>query len=259
MRFRRRRKAAVVWLPNVGTKFNQDGAGAPNVNENPSETEFIVDVTAAGPTPATVSVPLVLDNPNSVAETGAPLDVIQKQGLQFNADWGYRLRRIVADYYVGAAPTNLQGTNLGGIAVHLGIIIRRVFAEDGTATAPPQQQDVNTLENNKDPWIWRRSFILSEGIPRAGDNLTSQAIEAAPQSNIGYGVAKYMNIDQKTVRRVGPEERLFLTATFFRVPYDEALAGAALDNNWRIYFHMSYRCLAQRVQAMMGNKRNATR
>lgn len=258
MRFRRRRKPAVVWLPNTGTKFNQEGAGAPNVSDNPSDTEFIVDVNNTAP-PQTISIPLVLDNPAETSDTGAPLDVIQKLGLNSQADWGYRLRRIVADYFCGAAPTNLQGTNLGGVAVHMGIIVRRVQPIDGTPAVPVEDQDVNTLQNNRDPWIWRRSFALSEGTPRAGDNLTSQAIETFPQSNIGYGSPKYSHIDQKTIRRIGPEERLFMTITFFKIPYDEALSGAPIDNNWRCYFMMSYRVLAQRVSPMMGNRRNATR
>lgn len=256
-----RRKPAVVWLPNVGTPLVHGGVTVGNVNENPSDIEFFIPVSTAGE-PQTFSAPLVLDNPREAAQTGAPLSVLQTQGLALNTDWGYRLRRIVADYVCAAAPTNDQATNPGAVSLELGLIVRRVDPTTGNALSAAQFQDVNTLENNRDPWIWRRSIVLGQGkITTNGAAIIMEAVTQFPPTNMAYGNSKYQHIDQKTARRIGPEERLFLNITAWLIPYDETIGGStnAIDNGYGVYFKMSYRALASRVNAMQGNRRNASR
>jgi len=256
-----KRRPAVVWLPNPGTRVLHEAVSPGNVNENPSDFEFFVPVSSAGE-PQTISIPLVLDNPKEVAQSGAPIATIQQTGLAFNTDWGYRLRRIVGDYVLSCAPTNDQAVNPGAVSCELGIIVRRVDPETGNAASTAFEQDVNTLENNRDPWVWRRSIVIGLGTPSANaTSVIAEAMTKFPASNIDYGNAKYMHLDQKTARRIGPEERLFMTATFWQIPYDATLSGSTIeiDNGYGVYFKMSYRVLASRVSPMMGNRRNASR
>lgn len=254
---RRRRKPVVKWLYNPGTAINQSGIVIPNADvlDNPASIELSFATTVGVPT--TISAPMVVDQPSSEAFSGGALSVFQENTLTLSNDLGYRLRRIVGDLFIGAVAENgqVQGDLcVPGVLVELGFIIRRVDS-DGQPAADGQDQDVGAIQNNSDPWIWRRNYVLGvEGAFIAPTDRPAAILANFPTNNADYGQSR-TQIDQKTARRVGPEERLFFDLTVWNLPF----ATATVWNKVPIIYCMfDYRVLAS-LSLTAGNRRNASR
>lgn len=250
MRFRRRRKPRVLWLPNVGTEYNP----SLNVNENSAAIIFSVGSLATGA--QTVEAPLVLDNPREVGETGAPLATLQKLSLSQTEDHGYRLRRIVGNIFFSAENGNSQNVCASAVLIEAGLIVRRVDAELGTSLAGAADTDVGSLQNNQDPWIWRRNWILSPANTGANSTDEQIAYRRFPGTNVEYGSAKEgCAVDQKTARVVGPEERLFLDVSIWELPMPATFTHTAQVT---VNCFFDYRVLAS-IHVNRGNRNNASR
>lgn len=258
MAFRRRRKPRVIWLPQPGTLTSSAQGLAPEPEGHWAGINFnsVVDGNAD---PVTFAAPMVIDNPSSTS-TGT-FASWQASGLQEKQEFGYRLRRIVGDLQVAfaAAPEDTQATvPLCGALVEVGIIVRRVDA-DGQPAVDGVDQDVGSIQNNSDPWVWRRNWYLSSGstvTPAAG--AASHAYwmsQFYPISNWGYGNSR-QQVDQKTARRVGPEERLFLNVTTWPMPM--ARSDITFNGKGILEVTFDYRVLAT-LAINSGNRRNASR
>lgn len=257
MRFRRgRRRQTVQWLPPVGTLLNQNAVPAPgNPLENPSPIEFVFATTHGAPT--TLSAPLITDNPVEETFNGAALTVYQNTGLNQTNRFGYKLVRIVGDIFFMVGQNAAQATVVPSVLIRAGIIVRRTD-EDGQPAVATTSQDVGSIQNEQDPWVWSRSWVLSPAgsRPTTGSDIV---ISEAPATNIDYGTKHHIAIDQKTARRVSSEERLFLTVTAWELPLNQTSAlGNTTDSNVFIYGLMPYRVLG-RVFTNAGNRRNASR
>lgn len=253
MRYRRRRRPRVQWLPVPGTQLANQAANAPlEPRENPGQIEFAVDPQVNEP--QTISAPMVVDQPTSEVFTGATLDVWRESGLNQSNEFGYRLRRIVGDYFCTAAQRNDQVTNSGAVLCAAGIMVRRV-GETGLADGNAAGQDVGSIQNNADPYVWRRTWVLQEG---AAGSQTFRNMIQFPSSVNAYGTKWHQTIDQKTMRRVGPEERLFFTFTVWGLPLDSNVLGSSPDGYPTIYFLMDYRVLGT-VFTAAGNRNNSNR
>lgn len=253
---RGRRRRRVQWLPVVGTEYDRGGGAALEPTENPGAIEAMFDLNLAGP--VTVNAPMVVDQPPQETFVGATHDVWTESALNQTQEFGYHLTRIVGDIFVVAVNNNDQATAVGGALVTAGIMVRRV-REDGLAIA-----DGTTLsiENNSDPWIWRRTWLLGGhdaggGLPPRPVSL--QFLAALPNANTDMGTKWSTGVDQKTSRRLASEERLFFSITGLTVPLNANDTGTAtIDQALRLYFLFDYRVLG-RVGPVAGNRRNASR
>lgn len=258
--FRRRRKARVLWMPNFGSQTRTDTTPTfPGTNNAGFDFQLSTNISD----PTTMSFGLIRDNPESASETGAPLNVIQKQGLNLSSDTAWRCRRIVGKLFLSAGFTtpDAQGNPpADAILLNCGIIVRRVD-DDGNPLAAGVDQDVGSLQNNRDPWIWRRDYILGHGmvtdVPNFGQtNLNVQGRQSFPRTNAEYGSVKDgPHIDQKTNRVIGQEERLFFNLTATVLPLFDADNTRAAPI---VYMCMQYRIIGQ-VFKNAGNRRNASR
>jgi len=254
----RRRKPKVVWLPTTNTF---------SVDNNASSTWSLANVAITGADAATggsggqIEVPIVMDgvasdplNPNS--------------SLADIESSGYRLRRIVGKVYVFIAQTNVIPGNFGEDiwGVSAGFMVRRVNPQTGgslaaAAAGPPFVEiDPAAIDNSMDPWIWRRSWLISNTTTdQTTLTPTSQSFYSMRDSSNGGtnygrqypgGNAEGPHVDQKTARIVGPEERLFLDVSA------TPILTQSTDTSLVVIYDL--RVLAS-MRANIGNRRNASR
>lgn len=240
---RKRTKQRVVWLPPDQTN---DAFGANVTTELPAGTGIGgVNFNVSGSARIdTVEVPIVIDTPRDPAtESLADLE-----------DSGYRLRRIVGELWLFGDRFD-EDSGIEEIFFEAGLIVRRcdqqglslaALADTGGAV----QENVSPASalNWADPWIWQRSWWTRN------PNFVVQTVGAPAIANttpIRMDVEYHM--DQKTARIVGPEERLYLSASVI------GLGGSnqgQINNQPRM--NWSFRALAT-PRTSVGNRRNASR
>lgn len=238
--FRRKRKPSVAWLPLLG-----QGDG--------SAKSFISDGlgVAFGGGISTSVHSLVPDYPAEAAQT------VEIQSLADYQESGYRLRRIVGKFfcasntYIGDAVTQYPTGQL----VAAGLIILRVDPTTGAPlrAATPTYYSPLDRNNTRDPWIWRRTWMLSNpfGFPAA---LSVSGNLQYPITNGEYGSAwDGPHIDQKTARRVSQEERIFLVISTQSVNF-----GTIPNADGGVVYTFEAHYLVSKL-TLMGNKRNASR
>lgn len=261
MAFRtRRRRPKVVWLPNIG----EPGYSGDDLSANPSYIHNTSTVTLGGGRIATLEFALFQDNPPERLGLGAAAETAQwiRSGLANMVDYGYKLRRIVGKLIVavgtpGEVPVLLEHS---GLVVTAGLMVRRVDSDSGLAEATGTEANANALATVRDPWIWRRSWILRNASLIANNPIFTgasdevNAILACPPSTSQYGsVMDGPHVDAKTSRVVGPDERVFLDLTL-RIPYRDV--GSPTD--WDVSTFFDYRGLAT-LRTNQGNRHNASR
>lgn len=249
---RRRNKPRVCWLPPTA-EFSVDDAGI----QTWGTFSFPITATTGGRSGA-AEVPLVLDGLQS-----SPLDPTSSLADIENS--GYRLRRIVGELYVFLAqsqdPTvNPDKEDIYGVTA--GLMVRRINEVSGASLAGATSQVFpDDILNSMDPWVWRRSWVLSNGpVPStgiAGTGLTNgyfnRRSNRGPTTNFGKDAGTVWtgpHIDQKTARIVGPETRLFLDVS------GSPLLASGDDTSVVVFYNL--RVLAS-MRPTVGNRRNATR
>lgn len=239
MVWKKRRKAPVVWLPLLG-----QGAGSAN-----SWIQDGITVTAAGS--ITTNIYSILPDYPSESLVAAG----QLQSLSDFEGSGYRLRRIVGKFNVGMDPAvgTDQNAYPEAALVGCGFIVLRVDEFNGAplAAATPIQYSPLGLDNTRDPWIWRRTWLLSD--PFAASPATT-AMGLFPQANSEFGSQMDgPHIDARTARRISNEERLFMVVS---TVYPGG--GITPANNGGVRFVSEIRLIATPMR-VMGNRRNASR
>lgn len=269
MRFRRRRKPRVQWLPNTGTDLNATPALLVRENSSAIITNQIITFNLASPT-TVIEVPMILDQAPAAGSSGVGMAAYQLRALDDETTLSYRLRRIYGSFYiVASANTGNAGDCPAAIAAEVGIIVRRTSPELGTALAPGvADTDPGNLDDNEDPWLWRKNFLLGPiqditiagtstllPAPDAGDDWRFAA-NALPRSNLFHtGPHQNPTVDVRSNRRVSSEERLFLDVGLTRLPSavpPQQSQTVAID----IYF--PYRALGT-LSVAGTNRRNASR
>jgi len=223
----RRRRTRYQWLYNTGTI----GPGA-NIEDTSSGRELTLTV----PVNATQTVAfadLLLDTPSDDQPTTLPMGVYQNNE--------YVIKRIVgklfACFEAGGATAN------PAVFVTAGIFIARAGDADDGAGAENVPIGVlvgnqaidnyspNRAETIREPWIWRRQWIL--GNPSQTPGIGGQTY---PPTTAGYGsVADGPHIDAKTGRRVAGDERLFLVVSARNYPVNITADAAAFIRVWMDY------------------------
>lgn len=230
-----RRKPRVVWLPptNANSFGSSDTSGI---------QIFAVNTTGAGPV-ATAEVPLTIDAQSDPLALDTSLADVESSG--------YRLRRVVGKIFVQCQGSE-ENTAAFGV-VTAGLIVRRVDDSTGASFAILTSNEtlINTQEirNYGDPWIWRRTWLISNPAIFEVDN--PFGIVA---NNYGHGPSAVdgPHVDQKTARIVGPEERLFLDVSVRQNTEDQG----EIPIVWTIITDL--RVLAS-MRSSSGNRRNASR
>lgn len=248
----RRKKPRVVWLP---ADINNRLGEAPLAATNDHQSSTIIHIFTGNPLgdpPVTEEIPIVKDFFGQA--TGMLTNV--DSSLADIEQTGYRLRRIVGklsfSVQQGAAQVAADPTLFH---ITAGFIIRRT-QDDGTSFASLSTNGsdirVSSLDAQMDPWIWRRSWNLTDkGQLGAPTDINSLSF---PSSNDQYGGGNLdgPHVDAKTARVVGPEERLFLSVTV------EGVNGSSQAAPGAILLIGDLRVLGS-MKTSTGNRRNASR
>lgn len=239
----RRRRPGVVWLPNTGE--NAVGGATTNSLIN------VVQLDVGGPLGTTVSgaSPVVLDVPSSSGVAGA--DTLS----DFEGS-AYRLRRIVGKIFAIAAQDPEQEVEAPAAGIFTaGYIILRVD-QNGAPIGGTTGANYNPqlLDSERDPWIWRRSWFLSNNANPLTTGVVGDFLKHGPQSTMEYGsVLDGGHVDAKTARSVKDEERLFFVVAL------TALSGASAEQqDFSVRVWYENRVLAS-MYKQSGNRRNASR
>lgn len=239
-----------------GTELKQNGvAPLVNISENPASIEIAFGTLHGAP--VSFDAPLVVDNPVDETFQGSSLATYQNLALNQLNEFGWRLRRIVGDIFIGVARQDAQAANRPGVLIQAGIMVRRVD-DAGNAVVPAAASIPGAIGNETDPWVWRRNWAFSGKFVPNSDSVLD-AVNTFPPSTVDYGTKHHIAIDQKTARRLGPEERLFLNVVAWELPLNSDQAPhTAFDTSMTVYFLMPYRVLGTVITAA-GNRRNASR
>lgn len=244
-----RRRPRVVWLP-VDREHRINATGPATAGTQNAGFQFALDVpTADSPDGVTGLIALVADNPQNVAIAGAGFTLSDVENS------GYRLRRIVGKITVSVSQVS-EATLWKQCQITLGIIVLRVGPDGNPLTflSTPEAYSVASLDNNADPWIWRRSYWLGNNAALIAAGPAGQNFAFWPESNVTAGSAlDGPHVDQKTARVISNEERLFLVATGVAL---DTVAQQSLINTVKIKGEL--RLLAS-MRTTSGNRGNASR
>lgn len=245
---RRRNKPKVVWIP-VTNANSIDALNRSTIQQG----ALVVDHQTNGNF-ETLELPCVLDGIQS-----SPLDATSTLSDIENS--GYRLRRIVGEIFILCAQSSTDLVE-ALFVVTAGFIIRRTNQAGASLAAQGAASEVSLddIENNMDPWIWRRSWIIgnhgAEGTAAPNQASDLRMATLAPHDNFSRGNGSLYtgpHVDQKTARIVGPEERLFLDVTATVVSEDD---GPDTTTAFEVLTNL--RVLGS-MRTQLGNRRNASR
>jgi len=217
---RKRRRSRGTWMPIFGTEVNSPGG---DVKATGLQGPVTIGFNAIEDSELIITS-LVPDAPNeSWDQTTGRDNLVNVIG----SEW--ILKRIVGKLVVSRADDPTQ-TNQGSCKVAAGFFVAR--AADNDPSVPigldASNAGVEPLSNTnawndyspiasettREPWIWRRTWLLDS--PRASTNdVIPVAIEPNfPASNVRYGsVMDGGHVDAKTRRRVRHNQRLFFVSS----------------------------------------------
>lgn len=246
----RRKKPRVVWLPQ--DRDNRLGVAPLSASTGTDNAFGISQNQVSGPIGATVTevFPVVGDAPSNLGFAGSPVE-----SLADVTQSAYRLRRIVGKIFaftrqdLNLAVDTLPQSQI----VTAGFIVLRVNPVDGLPLQNAANYTAVSLDNNADPWIWRRSWVLTNVTAFDGLASASGQLEfRGERSNILAGSAlDGPHVDAKTARIISTEERLCLVITRMALGGDaQGLMSSTVIWDLRVLGSM---------RSSQGNRRNASR
>lgn len=240
---RGRRRTKYSWVQPIGTSFSPGDDVACNHRFLTVAAGANFDQQTSGFLPTLIQ-PVVLDEP--VDQVSVTENRTIRLADQLGSD--YILRRIVGKIGVfpqilsSGPPTLLTPETL---IVGVGFFVARA---DQTSPAEPigtQGTDAATQVERfmsysplataaiKEPWIWRRTWILRN----PGNNPTN--FQTGLDSSLAGGsVVDGPHIDAKTVRRIGQDDRLFIAASFASL--DDLLTNETTDYSVSVVYDCRY-------------------
>jgi len=249
----RRRRNRGAWFPNVGTS-------GPTGQADDDDAGIWGNLTPINNISQTFVTDLTFDQP---VEDEADNELATKTSLADLIGSSYILKRIVGKLFV-AFDGSTQVTDSQGALVTAGFFVAR--SEDSTAAtvnaaAPIGAETAAELRENyspavpstvREPWIWRRRWIL--GNVAQGDALSVKlGITRFPATNVGYGsVMDGPHIDQKTIRRVSNDDRLWFAISGrqldfdFTDPFNPDIAGTNRVIRWHLDYRLFGRLTSQK-------------
>lgn len=240
------RRPQVVWLPS---DVNNRLGTAPSAATIGTESNH--GILLLNSIPGTVGgaevavIPLVKDEPLNITATTSSLGDLEGSA--------YRLRRIVGKIFVLAQRTVTQvGAEGFNTLVTAGFIVLKTDEQGVPLATGASAYDVSNLDNIRDPWIWRRTWFVSD--PNSVlDSGIGHNFLPGPSTNMEYGsVADGPHVDAKTARVIGDEERLFMVVTATSADGN----NAQLLKSVGVFFDL--RVLGS-MRKQSGNRRNSSR
>lgn len=267
----RRRKARLSWFRPLGS-----GHDALEVNGQ----QFDIPVEGNGAA-TVVEIPLTFDYTQEEQVAGA--GTLSLSDLQ-NESW--RVRRIVGKFFASFSPDggDDQDETSPLCALVGAAFIVKLAGDNGVGA---KENSPLAANDNTDPWIWRRAWILGQAfsqtlVPNGNDGPSPDpdyaptgpvgtgstgrgepftqpdpatlAAVSFPQTTAHYGsVADGPHIDAKTNRIIGPEQRLFFVAAAQAFP----IGSSDYHNPGVVRCYLDYRLLGSLMRAT--NRRNASR
>lgn len=252
-RFKRRR-ARVAWLPTfgVGDGSEIDGARSPGIegtllNSSGTTQDVVWD-----------AFPLTYDAGVDPEFFGPGAGLTLRDIMQGN-EWG--LRRIVGKIFISAQGQGGATPALNpAILAAFGFIVSKA-SDDGSPSTDFDLVNPLAVESMNDPWIWRRTWMLSPyggPVVQGGTESYGPGLLGYPTTTSGYGsVADGPHIDSQVNRRIHTEERLMGVIAFrnYAPLQDESIAIPPT----RIQYHLDYRLLGTLRASQIGNRGNASR
>lgn len=242
-RFRRRRRRLSQWFPVLGTETHVPQG---TVEDNVAYQDLDFDVS--NNVPNTLVVALTWDN-----KPEQQLGVAGNTTFPSIADWeqsGWQLDSIVGCVPLLAFKSGTQAA--GTLFVTAAFEVLRIDPGTGNplSATPELDYDPQLANNIRDPWIWRRSWILDPGTDTGGTTNFS----GWPRTNTLYTGSGANHVFQtKSRRRIGPEERLFFICTARHFPVTSDLTG----RETHLTGMLDYRIIGRAVKTT--NRRNASR
>lgn len=248
--FRRRRKPTVFWTPN----FNASNSGFTE-GRTCNLAGSIVVAANGGIAVGSVSTEIF----GLTTDVGPEVENVTTMGSYESGAW--RLRRIVGKLFCYMRQgAGVEGdTDTPSAFVSAGFIVLRTDENGAPLKAgTPNHYSPLVHPNERDPWIWQRSWILNNGLARGLGTapLTNAGadFQDGPWSNyeLGTGVADGPNLNQKTNRRISEQERLFFVIS------TQCPTTGTYDQDGQVAFLLQYRLLGSPLR-VLGNRRNASR
>lgn len=245
---RRKRRSKGTWFPNLGTS----GAEG-NDDDDDSGRWFAFEFLANDQTSHDIILDLTFDKPfedelDGETQTGRSLsDIIGSE---------YILRRIVGKFFAAIDQSRAGGAATACLLT-CGFFVAR--SEDsstetlgdakpiGANTAVELRENYSPAAAStvREPWIWRRRWILSNPrfVNATTENIAAFGTGAFPPTTAAYGsVADGPHIDAKTIRRVGQDSRLWFAASCRILNVDWVLPFAPdFAFPIRVNCHLDYR------------------
>lgn len=235
----RRRRTKWQWFRNTGTPGEQ----GVDVEDTSAGVEFANNVAANGTSLAIAPIPLLFDLPSEELVPGN-----NSMGAYTQND--YLIKRIVGKVFATRVQVQVA-TDSAGILFAAGIFIAR--AEDldssggnaqpiGSGSAAQTVDNYSPLraENIQEPWIWRRTWILSNVLSTGAGAAIGAGV--FPRSTAEYGsVADGPHVDAKTGRRVRDGERLWFVTAARNWPLNNTAGTPSVSS--LIQGHFDYRIL----------------
>jgi len=225
----RKRRTRYQWFYNVGSI----GPEA-DVEDTTAGRDLFLTVNANGTSNIGIQ--------ECILDTSSDESVATNQPLIVTAGNDYFIKRIVGKLFVGVDQISSTGNN--AILIAAGIFVARAGDADDAAGAqdlPIGAQGIGgtdnysaiRAENIREPWMWRRTWILSNQL---STTITGQRF---PRSNAECGsIQDGPHVDAKTSRRVRDGERLFWTASVRNWPLN-----TLATQETTVRFHFDYRVL----------------
>lgn len=248
MAARTKRRARYTWLPTIGTDGQQEGG-----TDNASGREFALSVPQDGSSNVILSE-LTFDEPSE----GDFLDsTFSKLNEIIGNEW--YLKRIVGKLFAGINQNNPGAgeDTVGGALFAAGFFIARADDRNvaGTAKQPigaaslaERIENYSPIgeENIREPWIWRRAWVLSNQVGTPNPN----SFDQFPRNTAEYGsVMDGPHIDAKTSRRIGQDDRLWFAVAARTLPI-----GNVFDNIVQINGYLDFRILGALRKARNSGK-----
>lgn len=207
----RRRKRKYTWFPQIGTQ----GASA----EDDTTILSIAIPQTSGTLLSDVNIfPIIPDVP--LEGLGAAITPGANTSLVNFIASEYFLKRIVGKFACSLNPLPATtGNQIQAATIGCGFLIARAAEAEvitggpiGASTAAERKQNYGPLNvsTTREPWIWRRTWTMSPIVTAAsGVQVWGNPSGSFPPHNMQGSVAEGSQIDARTARRVGNDDRLF--------------------------------------------------
>lgn len=248
---RRRRRTKYTWFPVFGTRINGDLDNFYNTVSTRIDGLKPVphsDVLPSFGNGNLICQAVLPDQTFQLGDQGG--DVTNQVSLRdFVEGQDWALKRIVGKVHLGlrsGTPAPAGGAQWSTVQLTLGFFIGRAQDDSqGTPDFQDDEVDPQNVDNVRQPWIWRRTWLLSDfSVAQPGGAAGLVLGNNFPATTAGYGdMASGPHIDSKVSRRIRREERLWMAASVVGADPNETQVSGGNDTQPIIFGQVDIRVL----------------